>query len=163
MGYSFDFNEWFTLLTSILVTGVFWGIRKHFRPMVVGMIWVFNVTFVATLDYGLASTPFDLYYCMDNETYEFMGALAHVFLYTPFSFIFLYFYDRWSIRGQRLVLYLLGWTCFSVFFEWITIQTGFITHTGWNLWYSIPTYPLSALILIRVYHFLQAHLRERKH
>ncbi len=161
MNYKFDFNEWYTLIASIILTALFLIIRKHFRPIVILMIWVFNVSLVASIDYALASTPFKTYYCLDNETYEPMGAVAHVFLYTPFSFFFLYFYDKWSIRGKRVIPYLVCWTCFSVFFEWLNIQFGFITYTAWGIWYSIVPYPLASLILIKVYRFVEAHLPKR--
>jgi VanZ family protein len=159
MNFKFDFNEWYVLISAIILMAFFMVIRKHFSNIVILTLWIFNVVYVATIDYAVAGTPFHVYDCLDNETYEPMAAFAHVFLYTPFSFILLYFYDKLRIHGKkRIALYLLFWTSFSVFFEWVSIQAGFITYLSWNLYYSILTYPISAFILIKVYHFIQRQL-----
>lgn len=159
MNFRFDMNEWFVVVSSIVVLFCFLLVRKHFRPVVILVIWVFNVTFVATIDYALAATPFHVYDCLDNETYEPMALVSHVFMYTPFSFIFLYFYDKWSIHGKKLVVYLAAWTTLSLLFEWISLKFGFLNFSrGWKLSYSIPTYPTAALILLRVYRFVNKNI-----
>ena len=163
MDFKFNFNEWYVLISSIIMMSFFFVIRKHFSSIVILMLWIFNVVFVATIDYAIAATPFHVYDCLDNETYEPMAAFAHVFLYTPFSFVFLYFYDKWKIRDGigRLIVYLIAWTCVAICFEWLSIQARFLTYHGWKIFYSFPTYPISALILIKVYHFLNRNLPSR--
>jgi hypothetical protein len=158
MNFQMDGNEWFGIISSVVMMALFWTIRKHFQPIVIWIIWVFNITYVATIDFALAATPFELYYCGDNESYEPIATWIHVFLYPPFSFFFLYFYDKWSVRGTKLFLYLVLWTGISVVFEWINIKVHLIVFTGWLLFYSIPTYPISALILIKLYHYIQKNL-----
>lgn len=66
------------------------------------------------------------------------------------------------IHGKKLILYLIFWTGISVFFEWVSIKTGFLTYSQWKLHFSIPTYPISALILIKVYHFVKKNLPTEK-
>lgn len=155
MNFTFDKNEWFVVVSSIVFMSCFWPIRKHFRPMVLLVIWVFNITYVATIDYAIAASPFHVYDCLDNDTYEIMGAYGHLFVYTPCSFLFLYFYDIWTLRGKKLAIYLAAWTIFSLFYEWLSLRFGFLNYSrGWSMWYSIPTYPISALILIGVYRFV---------
>lgn len=153
-------NEWFPIITSIVLMSLFMIIRKHFDPIVTIILWVFNTAYVATVDYALAATPFALYYCGDNETYEPIATWIHLFLYPPCSFLFLYFYDKWNIRGMKLALYIAGWTCFSTVFEWVNVQVGLFTYTGWKLYYSIPTYPISSLIIIWLYHFIVKRVHE---
>lgn len=161
MNFHFDGNEWFVVACSIVLLTWVWSIRKHFSPMQIFLLWVYQFTLVATLDYALAATPFHLYDCMDNETYEPMAAYAHLFVYTPFSFIFLYYYDKWAINRSIFVtvLYLMLLTSFSVFFEWICLRFGFLNYSmGWNMYWSIPTYPASALLLLRVNRFIKNQL-----
>ncbi|UJF31734.1 hypothetical protein [Paenibacillus hexagrammi] len=166
MNFHVDWNEWFIVICSVIAMTVFFRIRKHFDAITIVILWTFNVAFVASSDYELAAPPFELYYCGDNTTYEPITAVAHVFLYTPFSFMFLFLYDKWNLREKknrmRLVFYIAGWTAFSIFFEWLQILNGFFVYTGWKLYYSIPVYPVSALILIKVYHFIGNHLPLRK-
>lgn len=58
------------------------------------------------------------------------------------------------------ILTLIISICFSIFFEWLNIQTGFLMYTHWKLYYSIPTYPVSGLMLIRVYRYIRENLPE---
>lgn len=159
MNFTFDRNEWFVVASSVVVLLYFLRIRKHFQPMAILVLWIFNFTFVATIDYAVAATPFHVYDCLDNETYEPMAAYSHLFVYTPFSFIFLYYYDKWAIRGYKLVVYLAAWTVFSLFYEWLGLNFGFLNYSrGWKMIYSIPTYPTASLILLVIYRFVQKNL-----
>jgi hypothetical protein len=122
------------------------------------MVWLYTVTYISTLDYALAATPFNVYYCGDNDTYEPIAIVAYTLMYTPFSFIFLYLYDKWDIHGSKLALYLAGWACFAIGFEWLNLQIGFLVYKQWKLVYSIPSYPISCLFLIQVYRFIMRNL-----
>lgn len=159
MNFHWDWNEWFVVICSAAMMTVFFSIRKHFDAIAIVPIWAFNFVFVASLDYALAATPFELYYCGDNVTYEPIATLAHAFLYPPFSFLFLYLYDKWNLGDRRnrtrLVYFFAGWTAFSVFFEWLHGLSGFFVYTGWELYYSIPLYPLSGFIILKIYRFIQ--------
>ncbi|WP_438444216.1 hypothetical protein [Gorillibacterium sp. sgz5001074] len=161
MNFRFDGNEWFVVVCSIVLLTCVWIIRKHFPPMLMVLLWIYNLAFVATIDYALAATPFHIYDCLDNETYEPMATYAHLFMYTPYSFIFLYFYDKWSISRRKLslLLYLTLLTGVAILFEWICLKFRFLDYSsGWKLYWSIPTYPMAALLLIRTYRFLTNHL-----
>ncbi|MFC5448292.1 hypothetical protein [Paenibacillus aestuarii] len=159
MNFHIDWNEWFVVICSVIAMTMFFRIRKHFNAITIVIIWIFNVVYVATLDYALAVTPFQLYYCGDNETYEPITAFAHIFMYPPFSFLFLYLYDKWNLRNKknrkRLVFFFIGAAVFSVFFEWLNVLNGFLVYTGWKLYGSFPMYVFSALILLKLYHFIE--------
>lgn len=160
MNWKFDWNEIFMIATSLLFFSIALMTGKHFRKIIFLMIWIYSIAFVETTDYLLAASPFRVYYCADNLTYEPAAAMIHFFLYPSFSFIFLYFYDKWNIAGVKLIFYLLIWDVFSIFFEWINVLNGVITYTGWHLSYSIFVYPVSCLILIVVYRFIKVQLHK---
>ena len=50
---------------------------------------------------------------------------------------------------SKKVLYILAWSAFSTFFEWISLKSGYLHYTTWKLWYSAIMYPFmySGLIL----------------
>lgn len=158
MNWQFDWNECFMIVTSIIAFSIMLLLRKHFQNIIFIIIWIYSVAFVQTVDYFLAASPFRVYYCADNITYEPAGAMIHLFLYPAFSFIFLFFYDRWNISGKNLILYLLVWDIFSIFFEWLNVINGVFTYTSWHIYYSIFVYPVSSLLLIKVYHFVKTQL-----
>lgn len=155
MNFTFDGNEWFMIVTSALAFGIVLRIRKHFQPVVLYIVWLFEVAYVETIDYALAGSPFRVYFCADNLTYEPAAAVIHIFLYPSFGIFFLYFYPHWNKSWGKLLVYLMIWTGISLAFEWLNVIAGVFTYTGWNLVYSIPTYPISGLILIKVYHFIE--------
>lgn len=158
MNYNFGLNDWVMIVSSFVVFCIFLMIRKHFHPIVIIVIWIFMIAFVEAIDYFLAASPFKVYYCGDNITYEPATGVIHLFLYPGYSFIFLYMYDKWNIRGLNLILYCACWTVFSIGFEWFFLVTKVFTYTGWKLYYSILVYPLSNFILIWLFHFIKKNL-----
>ncbi|MDQ0198734.1 hypothetical protein [Neobacillus ginsengisoli] len=160
MNFTFDWNEWFIIISSTIIFSMFLLIRKYFPPVLVIIIWVFNIEFVASIDYFLAATPFKLYYFSDNATYEASAALFHLFMYPSASLLFLYAYDKWELYGKKTVWYILFWTVYSLFFEWLCLKNHVLTYTGWKMYYSIPTYPISAIVLIILFRFIKKKLHE---
>ena len=160
MYWTFDWNEWFILISAFLFFSLFLLVRKHFPPVIVIMMWVFTNVFVASIDYFLLSTPFKLYYFGDNPTYEPVSSLLHLIIYPSGSILFLFGYDKWQLYGIKTVWYVLFWTAFSVFFEWLCVINKALTYTGWKLFYSIPTYPFAAALLLVLFHFTKKKLQE---
>jgi hypothetical protein len=162
MNVTFDWNEWFFIITSLGVFILFLLIRKYFSPIMVMIIWIYNVVLVASIDYFLLATPFKLYIFGDNNTYELSGGLFHFFMYPSAALLFLYAYDKWKLYGKKTVWYILLWSGFSLFFEWLSVKNHALTYTGWKLYYSIPVYPLAAIMLIIVFRFTIKKLHELK-
>ncbi|MEH7301441.1 hypothetical protein [Neobacillus drentensis] len=160
MNVTFDWNEWYFILTTAVVILFTLPIRKYFPLVIVIIIWIWNIGFVATIDYFLLATPFRLYIYGDNPTYEASGALYHLFIYPCASLLFLFGYDKFQLYGKKTVWYILFWTGFSLLFEWITVKNHALTYTGWKLYYSIPFYPTTAVLLIILFRFTKKKLLE---
>ena len=160
MNVTFDWNEWYFILTTAVVILFTLPIRKYFPLVIVIIIWIWNIGFVATIDYFLLATPFRLYIYGDNPTYEASGALYHLFIYPCASLLFLFGYDKFQLYGKKTVWYILFWTGFSLLFEWITVKNHALTYTGWKLYYSIPFYPVTAILLILLFRFTKKKLME---
>src|SRR5690348_11181125 len=116
MNVTFDWNEWFSIFTSLVAFCLFLSIRKYFPLVFVILVWMYNIGLVSTIDYFLVATPFKVYYFGDNATYDFFSALFHLFVYPCASLIFLYIYDKWELHGKKTKWYILFWTIFAVFF-----------------------------------------------
>lgn len=160
MNVTFDWNEWFMIIAAFIFFSFFLFIRKYFPLVIVIIIWVFADVFVASTDYFLLATPFKLYYFGDNPSYEASGALFHLIIYPTGCLIFLYAYDKWKLYGRKTFWFLLLWTGFGVFFEWLCLKNHVLVYTGWKLYYSIPTYPAAALLLIFLFRFSKKKLQE---
>ncbi len=114
MNFTFDWNEWFFIIASSVIFFLFLLIRKYFNPVIVIIIWIFNITYVSTIDYFLVGTPFKLYIFGDNATYELSGALFHLFMYPCASLLFLYGYDKFELYGKKQY----GIYCFGMPFRY---------------------------------------------
>ncbi|WP_186578692.1 CBO0543 family protein [Aquibacillus kalidii] len=81
------------------------------------------------------------------EGVNYLGVLAQFLVYPSINTLFLDLFP-FHKKGKTQVLYILGWSIFSIFFEWISLQTNFFYHNTWKLWYSAFLYPILFLILI---------------
>lgn len=160
MNVTFDWNEWYFIITTAIFLSLFLLIRKYFPPAMIVIIWVYNLALVSSIDYFLLASPFRFYYFSDNKTYELSGALYHWFVYPCAALLFLYVYDKFELYGKKTVWYILFWTGFSLFFEWLSVINHALNYTGWKLYYSIPTYPIAAIMLILVFKFTKRQLHE---
>lgn len=158
MNFMMSGNEWFTLGAAVLSVCLFLCVRKHFHPAVILLLWLFITSLVETFDYALAATPFRLYFCGDNQSYEISGAMLALFVYPAYAYLFLYFYDKWKLRSAKLFIYILAWTAFSLAIEWLFDRFGVFHYTGWKLAYSALVYVFSDCVLLWVYRFILRHL-----
>lgn len=55
-------------------------------------------------------------------------------------------------RKKWFVLYLILAVALALFFEWLSLKTGYLVYKGWSLFYSAAVYALGLL-------FLRWHLR----
>lgn len=74
-------------------------------------------------------------------------AFSSYYVFSFYQFLFLNFYPFNKGLG-RVVLYILGWTLFSIVFEWFVVNTDFFYYNGWKLLYSALVYPIIFLILV---------------
>jgi hypothetical protein len=73
-------------------------------------------------------------------------AIGQYLYYIPINILYLNYFPQ--IKGLKAKIgYILCWTVFSVWFEWLAEQTSFFNYTGWKLWYSALAYPLIFTIL----------------
>lgn len=152
MNWDFDYNEWFVVITAVVCLILFLSIKKRLPSSVIVIIWLSAALYIEVLDYFLAARPFDLYDFLDGPEYQPSLAIIHFFIIPPLCVLLLHFYDKWKLRGIRLFLYLLCWTGVSVLYEWLCLKNGVLHYNDWNLLYSIPTYPVTCLIFIWIFH-----------
>lgn len=63
----------------------------------------------------------------------------------PFAgIIFLNFMPK---EKKKFFLYTLLWTFLATVFEWLSVKNELLDYKGWNLFFSIPFYPLTSIFL----------------
>ena len=119
----------------------------------------FAFTYGITVDMIL-DIHYDLYGYFEKG-FQWLGLLA-IYLYFPsISVLFLNLYP---IKRKMLVKisYILGWTLFSILFEWFCLHTKFYYYNGWKMWYSALVYPLIFSILLCNLMFVRYLIKQPK-
>lgn len=148
-----NWNEGFLIMSGILSLLVAIPISRKMNLIVVILIWLACLVYTETVDYILAA-DFDLYDFLNNPYYEPALAITHFIIYPSAGIVMLYFYLKINHRKRYVLIYFIGWTAFSVFFEWINVVNGVITYKGWKLIYSVPTYPITMFLEIQFYNLV---------
>ncbi|MGQ7890791.1 hypothetical protein [Paenibacillus sp. WC2504] len=148
----FDINEWFTLISLAVTATIAFLLPKRFSPVVITVYTVFTVFISQSVDSLIAVKPFDMYDVNDSSKYELMDIVIYYLNYPPYTYIFLYFYDKWKLKGIGRILYVGVFSGFSVFFEWLACLCHVFTFHGWKLWYSPFVYLVTFTLYIIVYH-----------
>ncbi|UOQ91840.1 hypothetical protein MUO14_15085 [Halobacillus shinanisalinarum] len=81
-----------------------------------------------------------------NKGIDLEGFIAVTITYFSVNML----YINWFPVHRSLIikgLYILGWSLFSIVFEWGILQTGFFYYNGWHHTYSMILYPIIFLIL----------------
>jgi hypothetical protein len=157
----FDANEWFILLSIGL--GYSWLLftpRRYPRSISV-LIILFTETFAIILDHALAPPPLDLYDINDTPKYELMDVITYL-IYSPFSLLTVYLYDKLNPRGIYFTAYVICWSAFCVAFEWASVKCHVFTFHYWNLVYSFSVYLIMTTLQISFFKFLLSRVK-REH
>jgi hypothetical protein len=93
---------------------------------------------------------------MDTPKYNFFDLLTY-FLYAPFAYLFVYFYDKWKIKGCWITLYLFLCTSGGTLFEWVNKVFHVFTYKGWKLTFSFSVYLVTQCVALLFYHWIQRH------
>lgn len=150
---SFDQNELFLIIT-LSITITFMSILPRRFPLSISiLLCMFASTVARICDHILAGQTLDLYDVMDTNKYELFDFISY-FLYIPFAYFFVYFYDKWKIKGFYLFLYIVICSIGGVAFEWLSHYFHVIEYKWWKLYYSLPVYLIVQPATLIFYEFI---------
>ncbi|MGM7724169.1 CBO0543 family protein [Metabacillus sp. Hm71] len=129
---------------------VFLNVIVVFMPKRLSGIEMYSTTMFALFlgtNVDLLLEKYYKLYSYFKEGVEVKAFLGQYLYFIPINLLFLNFYPlNKSIVSKAI--YILGWTAFSVGFEWLAKETAFFQYTGWKLWYSAIAYPFIFTILL---------------
>ncbi|AZU64042.1 hypothetical protein [Neobacillus mesonae] len=156
-----DSNEWFILISLLITYAIIFLLPKRFPHSVTLIMLLFSMTYAHVIDHILAGISIDLYDINDVEKYEWFDLIAW-FLYPPFGYIFIYFFDRWSVRGTKIFWYILVWAGISLSVEFISLKFDLFTFKEWKLAYSFPVYLMTLSIYLLFFIFIKNSFKQQK-
>jgi hypothetical protein len=150
----FDQNEWFIIVSIIIAYSITFFLPRRFPSGITVLIMLFGPTVARLFDHFLASPKLDLYTLTDTTKYDLFDLITY-FLYAPFSYFFVYIYDRLKVKGYWTILYILLCTSFGTIYEWISTLFHVFKYNGWKLNYSFTVYLLTQCFALLFYHLVK--------
>ncbi|MBP1935073.1 hypothetical protein [Ammoniphilus resinae] len=139
-------NYWFPYLTIVITLCIVAFMPKHLTKREIYHTWwvLASITVYTDLLFGDVLDLYDL----GADGLQLLDLPVEALLPPSIGIIYLNFLPK---NKRRHVVYIMGWTVFSVVYEWLAILCGFEKLKEWSLWYS-------ALVYLLVFLFLRWHL-----
>jgi hypothetical protein len=154
MPQKFDSNEWFILTALIVGYGAMFIIPKRLPLSYTLLIMSFSLAIVKLTDHILGAPPLELYDFNDTPKFDLFDLLIW-FLYPVFGYVFIYLYEKWSIKGIVTFLYIFTWSWISLFIEWWSLEMDVFTFKGWKFSYSYPFYVFILSVYLLFFKFIK--------
>lgn len=146
------------LLSVIIFNTVVWFMPKNISRIELYTTSLFAIVLQLSADIFL-SFKFKLYWYfnkgVDTETF-----LVIFGLYPQVNMMFLNFFP-YNKRLFSKIMYILGWSVFAVFYEFLIVHSNVFKYGGWKLWYSIPIYPVLYITLLFNHLFVKQLMKSK--
>jgi hypothetical protein len=157
----FDFNEWIITISLIAIYTFAFRLPQRFPQTITILLALLSLSLEKMTDLILEYPPYALYHLNDSTHYELFDFLT-CFLYPPFGYILLNYYDKWSIRGISNFFFILVGSILAVVYEWIMVLAHVFVYTGWKLEYSFTTYLLVISLYVVFFNFAKYYFYKNK-
>ncbi|WP_373228884.1 hypothetical protein [Cohnella sp.] len=154
---NFDWNEWFVLVVLIVSYAAVIRLPKRVPTslMILGLVWGFASS--TLFDFTIGGGLMDFYRVNDSNHYELTDLFTY-FMFAPFSYFFIYFYEVLKVSKKTLMYYISGWTVVGVAFQWAA-EWMRMTHyqKGYKLEYNIAVFLIIQTITGLFYIYIKGH------
>lgn len=138
----FDENEWFVLITIVLLAIGFRLIPKIYPRTMLISILIFFAVLALVVDFLLGvDYPFDFYDAMDSPKLELFDVIIYALNYPMYGYFFAYLLYRWELGMAGYSIFILAWSGLTTWVEWISMRFHVFTHLhGWTMGASFIAY-----------------------
>jgi hypothetical protein len=151
---AFDLNDYFLFALILIGFGLVYKMPKRFPRSVTILILLFCSTVACVLDNSLGGNLIDLYDIMDGPKYAIMDFFLY-FFYPPYGYFFVYYYDRWKVKGFWTLLYITGCSLLAIAVEWGCVKAGIFHYKkGYFINYSFCIYLTTQTMTIFFYQYI---------
>ena len=152
--HQFNSNEWFIIIMLIIGYSVIWALPRRFSRGLSLVIVLIGIYIGLLMDHTISIVPFDYYDVNDNSSYQISDFFTYV-MYGPYSYLFIYLYNRWRVEVKYAPLYILVWVIFGLGLEWFGVVMGvFHYKNGYQIYYSFPLYFIFQCVLLLLYYVM---------
>jgi hypothetical protein len=152
----FDQNEWFIIICILALAFILYKLPKRFPTSITILLLLFTISISRVVDHLIAGPNINFYDIMDTGKFEFFDLFCYI-SYAPWGYVFVYYYDKFQLKGVRLLVYLICVALVSIGFEWLTTTEyiSFFKYSKWKVIYSLPVYLIIQPCTLLFYNWLQ--------
>jgi hypothetical protein len=152
---SFNSNEWFVIISVVVLVLLIWITPKIFSILEGIALFLYGIATGLFYDHTISVKPWDFYDVNDNSSYQMIDFLSYI-MYGPYSYFFMYLYEKLNIRGFSHIIYVFIWSSLALLMEWIGLKIGlFHFDKGYSMYWSFPIYILTLTLQIIFYHVIK--------
>ncbi len=96
----FDRNEWFITIGIICTYTFSYFLPSKLKAEVTFLLFLWGFSVAKFWDFTLGGGVFDFYDVNDSPHYDVFDFVSY-FLYAPFSYFFIYFYEVFGIKAKK--------------------------------------------------------------
>lgn len=136
----FDKNEIYILVMLVTAYLAFFFFPKRLPRQITILFLVWGFASSTLFDFTIGGGLLDFYKVNDSNRYELFDLITY-FLFAPFSYFFVYFYERFNINRKTFIFYVLGWCLMGLMMEKVSIFMG-VTHyqRGYSMKFSLVVF-----------------------
>lgn len=136
----FGKNEIYILIMLVIAYSAFFLIPKRLPQSITILFLVWGFASSTLFDFPIGGGLLDFYKVNDSNKYELFDLLTY-FLFAPFSYFFVYFYERFKVGRKVFIFYVLGWCVMGLIMEKVSNFMG-VTHYqhGYSMKYSLVVF-----------------------
>jgi uncharacterized membrane protein YhdT len=153
----FDKNEIYILILLVVSYTAFFLFPKRLPTSITILFLVWGFASSTLFDFTIGGGLLDFYKVNDSNEYELFDLLSY-FLFAPFSYFFVYFYERFKIGRKAFIIYVLGWCIVGLLMEKVS---GFMGLTHYQHGYSMK-YSLIVFLVVQTSTALYYELIKKK-
>ncbi|QGQ93823.1 hypothetical protein EHS13_02325 [Paenibacillus psychroresistens] len=153
----FDKNEWFVLVMLIVTYSAIIILPKRVSTslLILGLVWGFASS--TLFDFTIGGGLLDYYRVNDSNHYELTDLFTY-FMFAPFGYFFIYFYEVLRISKKTLLYYIVGWIVIGLAFQWLA---GWMEMTHYQQGYK-PAYNIIVFLIVQsitglFYRYIKGH------
>jgi hypothetical protein len=153
----FDRNEWFVLFMLVLNYGAVWLLPKRLpqNVAIAGLVWGFAIS--TLFDFTIGGGLMDFYRVNDTNRYELTDLLVY-FMFAPFGYFFIYFYEVWRVTKKTVVPYIAGWTMVGLLVQWVASWMRMTVYQhGYRLEYNAVVFLFVQSVTALGYMYVKKH------
>ncbi|MFD2446905.1 hypothetical protein ACFSO7_23470 [Bacillus sp. CGMCC 1.16607] len=150
----FDENEWFLIISLCIVFLFVLFLPRRFPTTLSITFFFIGIGIAMFSDFLLGIPPVNFYDINDSSNYEIFELITFI-LYSPFAYLFIYFFEKWEVKGLYISLYILVWSIIGTLYEALAVYFHVYKYHGWNFGYSFLFYLASQLITLLIYYFIK--------